>query len=121
MERRNRLVPNDRVVFIFTVPLTPVKFQDVAPGVIYLGRIPHGFYEEQMKEYFSQFGEITRLRLSRNKKTGRSKHFAFLEFKNAEVAKIVADTMDNYLLFGHLLKCKPGLLFRFVALLVTNS
>ena len=37
-------------------------------GVIYLGRIPHGFYEEQMKSYFKQFGDVTRLRLSRNKK-----------------------------------------------------
>ena len=36
-------------------------------GVIFLGRIPYGFFEEQMIEYFSQFGEITRLRLSRNK------------------------------------------------------
>jgi nucleolar protein 15 len=37
-------------------------------GVIYIGRIPHGFYEEQMRGFFEQFGEITRLRLSRNKK-----------------------------------------------------
>lgn len=36
-------------------------------GTIYLGRIPHGFHEEEMKSYFSQFGEISRLRLSRNK------------------------------------------------------
>ena len=76
------------------------------PGVVYIGRIPHGFYESQMKEYFSQFGEISRLRLSRNKKTGASKHFAFVEFASDEVAKIVADTMDNYLMFGHILKCK---------------
>lgn len=41
-------------------------------GVVYLGRIPHGFYEEQMKEYFSQFGEVTRLKLSRNKKVNHS-------------------------------------------------
>ena len=46
------------------------------------------------------------MRLSRNKKTGASKHYAFIEFKSAEVAKIVAETMDNYLLFGHILKCK---------------
>jgi nucleolar protein 15 len=38
------------------------------PGVIYLGRIPHGFYEDEMRGYFSQFGTVTRLRLSRNKK-----------------------------------------------------
>ncbi|KAF9203182.1 MKI67 FHA domain-interacting nucleolar phosphoprotein [Haplosporangium sp. Z 27] len=75
-------------------------------GVVYLGRIPHGFYEEQMKAYFTQFGKVLRLRLSRNKKTGKSKHYAFIEFASQEVADIVADTMDNYLLFGHLLKCK---------------
>jgi nucleolar protein 15 len=35
---------------------------------VYLGRIPHGFYEEEIKGYFSQFGEVTRVRLSRSKK-----------------------------------------------------
>lgn len=69
-------------------------------------RIPHGFFEHEMRDYFSQFGTIQRLRLSRNKRTGHSKHYAFLEFASAEVAKIVADTMNNYLMFGHILKCK---------------
>jgi nucleolar protein 15 len=59
-----------------------------------------------MKEYFSQFGEITRLRLSRNRATGRSKHYAFIEFASSVVAKIVAETMNNYLMYGHILKCK---------------
>ncbi|KAJ6169595.1 hypothetical protein N7497_002438 [Penicillium chrysogenum] len=67
---------------------------------------PHGFYEHQMKAYFSQFGEITKLRLSRNRLTGRSKHYAFIEFSSTTVAKIVADTMDNYLMYGHIVKCK---------------
>ncbi|SCV69605.1 BQ2448_2625 [Microbotryum intermedium] len=75
-------------------------------GVVYLGRIPHGFHEAEMKSYFSQFGEVTRLRLSRNKKTGASKHYAFIEFAYASVAEIVHETMDNYLLAGHLLVCK---------------
>ncbi|KAJ6164275.1 hypothetical protein N7470_002947 [Penicillium chermesinum] len=76
------------------------------PGTVYIGRIPHGFYEHQMRAYFSQFGDITRLRLSRNRITGRSKHYAFVEFSSATVAKIVAETMDNYLMYGHILKCK---------------
>jgi RNA recognition motif-containing protein len=59
-----------------------------------------------MREYFSQFGTISKLRLSRNRRTGASKHFAFIEFESDEVAKIVANTMDNYLMFGHILKCK---------------
>lgn len=59
-----------------------------------------------MRAYFSQFGDIRRLRLSRNRTTGQSKHYAFIEFASSEVAKIVADTMNNYLMFGHILKCK---------------
>lgn len=76
------------------------------PGVIYVGRIPHGFHESQMTAYFSQFGDISRLRLARNKHTGKSKHYAFVEFKSAAVADIVARTMDKYLLFGHILQVK---------------
>lgn len=59
-----------------------------------------------MKQYFSQFGRVNRLRLSRNKTTGASKHYAFVEFASGEVADIVARTMDSYLMFGHILKCK---------------
>lgn len=79
---------------------------DEEPGVVYIGRIPHGFYEHEMRQYFSQFGPINRLRLSRNKRTGASKHFAFVEFAEKSTAEIVAKTMDNYLLFGHILRCK---------------
>ncbi|OAA67231.1 ribosomal biogenesis protein gar2 [Niveomyces insectorum RCEF 264] len=75
-------------------------------GVVYVGRIPHGFFEHEMRSYFAQFGAITRLRLSRNPRTGASKHYAFIEFADPEVAGIVAQTMDNYLLFGHLLRCR---------------
>lgn len=49
---------------------------------------------------------MVKLRLSRNKKTGKSKHYAFIQFETPEIAQIVADTMNNYLLFGHRLLCK---------------
>ena len=38
--------------------------------------------------------------------TGRSKHYGFIEFDSSTVAQIVAETMDNYLLMGHILRCK---------------
>ncbi|KAK5629385.1 hypothetical protein RRF57_005100 [Xylaria bambusicola] len=78
------------------------------PGVVYLkiwmlilnqvGRIPRGFYEHQMREYFSQFGDVNKIRMSRNKSTGQSKHFAFIEFAEHGVAEIVAKTMASSLL-----------------------
>uniref|UniRef100_F6T2Y2 MKI67 FHA domain-interacting nucleolar phosphoprotein-like n=1 Tax=Xenopus tropicalis TaxID=8364 RepID=F6T2Y2_XENTR len=78
----------------------------VSPGVIYIGHIPRALYEPQLREYFSQFGTVTRLRLSRSKKTGNSKGYAYVEFECDEVAKIVADTMNNYLFCERLLKCE---------------
>ncbi|KAJ2725578.1 nucleolar protein [Coemansia sp. Benny D115] len=79
--------------------------QKTSPGVIYVGRIPHGFYEEEMKGYFSQFGDILDLRMSRNPKTNRSRNYAFIKFAHKKVAEIVANTMNNYLMFDKLLKC----------------
>lgn len=75
-------------------------------GIIYIGRLPRGFEEKELKKYFNQFGTIINLKVSRNKKTGKSKHYGFIEFADIEVAKTAAETMDNYLLFGHLLKCE---------------
>lgn len=59
-----------------------------------------------MRGFFSQFGNIKRLRISRNKKTGKSKHYAFIQFESPEVAEIVAEAMHNYLLFEHLLQVR---------------
>lgn len=75
-------------------------------GVVYLGHIPYGFFEDQMRAFFAQFGEVTRLRLSRNRKTGKSRHYAFIEFESPEVAKIVAETMNRYMMFGRTLVCE---------------
>ncbi|KAM5153252.1 MKI67 FHA domain-interacting nucleolar phosphoprotein [Mantella aurantiaca] len=80
--------------------------ETLTPGVLYIGHIPHLLYEPQLKEYFSQFGTVTRLRLSRSKKTGNSKGYAYIEYECDEVAKIVADTMNNYLFCERLLKCE---------------
>lgn len=73
-------------------------------GVIYLGNIPAGFEEGEIKHFFTQFGKMTRLRLVRSKRTGRPKGYAFIEFKEASVAQIVAETMDKYLLYGKQMK-----------------
>ena len=76
-----------------------------AGWVVYVGHVPHGFYEKQMMGYFSQFGELLRVRLSRSRRTGRSKHYAFLEFKSPEVAAIAAEAMDGYLMMKQKLEC----------------
>ncbi|XP_051567097.1 MKI67 FHA domain-interacting nucleolar phosphoprotein [Myxocyprinus asiaticus] len=83
----------------------PNTAQSLTPGVIYVGHLPRGLLEPQLRGYFQQFGKVSRLRISRSKKTGGSKGYGFVEFECDEVAKIVAETMDNYLMGERLIKC----------------
>ncbi|XP_068236434.1 uncharacterized protein [Palaemon carinicauda] len=76
------------------------------PGIICLTNLPHGFYERQLNMYFSQFGEINRVKHVRSKLTGRSCGIAYVEFKEEVVARITAEAMDNYLTFGKIIKCR---------------
>uniref|UniRef100_A0A8C4XKE3 Nucleolar protein interacting with the FHA domain of MKI67 n=1 Tax=Falco tinnunculus TaxID=100819 RepID=A0A8C4XKE3_FALTI len=80
--------------------------EELTPGVVYVGHLPRWLCEPQLYQYFQQFGTVTRLRLSRSKKTGNSKGYGFIEFESDDVAKIVADTMNNYLFSERLLKCQ---------------
>ncbi|XP_051564141.1 MKI67 FHA domain-interacting nucleolar phosphoprotein-like [Myxocyprinus asiaticus] len=83
----------------------PKTAQSLTPGVIYVGHLPRGLLEPQLRAYFQQFGKVLRLRISMSKKTGGSKGYGFVEFECDEVAKIVAETMDNYLMGERLIKC----------------
>lgn len=74
-------------------------------AIVYVGHIPFGLFEPQLKEYFSQFGKILRVKLSRSKKNGHSRGYAFIEFESMEVAQIAASTMNNYIIFKRSLKC----------------
>lgn len=77
---------------------------DDPTGIIYIGHLPHGFYEKEMKGFFGQFGAIKNVRLSRSKKTAKSKGYAWLQFRTAEVAPIAAQAMDGYMMFSQKLQ-----------------
>lgn len=72
--------------------------------IIFISRLPRGFHERELSKYFSQFGDLRQLRLARNKKTGNSRHYGFIEFVNKDDALVAQETMNNYLLMGHLIK-----------------
>jgi nucleolar protein 15 len=74
--------------------------------VIKLNNIPHGFYEKQMRDYFSQFGTVKNVLLVRSNKTHKSRGFGFVEFQLPQVARAAAEAMHNYLLFNQVLKCR---------------
>jgi len=69
-------------------------------AVVRVGGLPHEFSEKEVRAFFGQFGTIFKLRLSRSKRTARSKGYAFIQFELPEVAKIVADATNNYFIGG---------------------
>lgn len=80
---------------------------DTSPSaVIYLGHVPHGFFEPQMQSFFGQFGTVTNLRLARSKRTGASKGYGFVQFQYLGIAEIVAEAMNGYMMFGRTLTCQ---------------
>ncbi|XP_047510386.1 MKI67 FHA domain-interacting nucleolar phosphoprotein-like [Pieris napi] len=93
---------------VIKTPLKRVKHgkikKRIPRGLVYLSHIPHGFYENEMSQYFRQFGMVTNVRVIRSKRTGNSKGYAFVEFKDPTVAQVVAETMNNYLMGKRLIK-----------------
>lgn len=67
-----------------------------------------------MTEYFKQFGVVTNVRVIRSKRTGNSKGFAFVEFKEPSVGQIVAETMNNYLMGKRLIKGNNNIVYVYV-------
>jgi nucleolar protein 15 len=81
------------------------KSSDEPSSVIYLGHLPVGFEEREITVFLNQFGNVMRCRVSRSKKTGRSRGYAFVEFVDHDVAKVVAETMSGYFLLEKRLVC----------------
>ena len=73
--------------------------------VIYIGHLPRSFEEPELLGFLSQFGVVTKIKLSRSRKTANPRGFCFCEFANSEVASIVAETMNGYFLQDKRLVC----------------
>ena len=53
---------------------------------LYVGNLPFSATEDQVKEFFGQFGEITSVKVITDRATGRSRGFCFVEMDNADAA-----------------------------------
>lgn len=75
---------------------------------IFVGRLPRtGVTEASLKEYFAQFGEVTKVELKFDPE-GNFRGFAFVWFDTMEAAQAVVNNGENNLLDGHFIDCKPA-------------
>ncbi|KAH3763342.1 MKI67 FHA domain-interacting nucleolar phosphoprotein [Pelomyxa schiedti] len=75
-------------------------------GIIMLTNLPTGMEEEELRQYFSQFGEVIGVRMPRSRLTSKPRHYAFVRFKLRPVAEIAAQAIDDYMMMGKVIKCK---------------
>src|SRR3990167_1869789 len=54
---------------------------------LYVGNLSYQVNSFHLKDFFSQYGDVSNVRLIKNKHTGRSKGFAFVTFANVKEAK----------------------------------
>jgi RNA recognition motif-containing protein len=59
------------------------------PKTIYVGNIPWSASEEDLKNFFSEHGEIISARIITERATGRSKGYGFVEVAEDDAEKIV--------------------------------
>ncbi len=75
---------------------------------LFVGGINFNTTEDILKDHFSQFGEVTQLRLIRDRETGKSKGFAFITFANIEDAEKAKVTLDGSDLEGRMIGVKDA-------------
>jgi len=103
IEKKNKKEPTESKKI---VEKTTKIEKEVPKNVVYIGRVPHGFYEPQMFKFLKQFGTIKGLKLARSKKTGKSRGYAFVKFTSSEVAQIVVQSLNGYMIGDKTLICK---------------
>ncbi len=60
---------------------------------IYVGNLPYGATDDDLKELFGKYGSVTSARVITDKMSGRSKGFGFVEMaNNSEADKAIKET-----------------------------
>lgn len=64
---------------------------------IFVGGIAYDVTNEDLCNYFSQFGEVAQAQVKFDRNTGRSRGFAFVEFATGEACKAALGTREQTL------------------------
>jgi len=71
---------------------------------IYVGQLPYSVKEDELREIFSEFGEIGSLNLIKDRYSGQSKGFGFVEMPNNSDADKAIKALNKSMLHGREIK-----------------
>lgn len=69
--------------------------QQANPKKLFVGNIAYNVTEDDLRGVFSQYGEITELKLITDKMSGRSKGIAFVTYATEEEAQAAISAVHN--------------------------
>ena len=67
---------------------------------IYVGNLPYGISEDELRDAFAEYGEVTRASIIMDRETGRSKGFGFVEMSNKAEADAAITALNETALKG---------------------
>ena len=62
---------------------------------IYVSNLSFNVRDEDLQEYFAEYGEVSSAKIIRDKFTNKSRGFAFVEMPNEEAAKKAIQELDG--------------------------
>ncbi|MFA6617481.1 MAG: RNA-binding protein [Candidatus Neomarinimicrobiota bacterium] len=71
---------------------------------IYVGNLPYGTTDEDIKSLFSEFGEVSSVNIIKDRMTGNSKGFGFVEMENDDEGQKAIEEINGKELQGRSLK-----------------
>jgi RNA recognition motif-containing protein len=71
---------------------------------LYVGNLSYATTEEELRTLFSQAGEVSSVELIKDRDTGNSKGFAFVEMGNRSSAEKAISTLNGYSLANRQIK-----------------
>ena len=63
---------------------------------IYVGNLPYTVSEDELQELFAQFGAVKSAHIIKDRDTGNSKGFGFVEMETEQAAKEAIERLNNF-------------------------
>lgn len=62
---------------------------------IFVGNLPYGAAEEDLRDYFESYGQVSSVAIIKDRETGRSKGFGFVEMEDRQSALAAIEALNG--------------------------
>lgn len=75
---------------------------------IYVGNLPYNIQDEELKLLFDEFGRVDSFKIIKDRNTGQSKGFGFIEMPDNSEADQAIKALNRKLINGRNIKVNPA-------------